>query len=132
VSDQFTIDGDLGKGRVFAKLGLSDVTWEEADLIEQVTGTPITKITLERAHEILAFQWIAVRRARPGTTFGEMTALTVGATRSVPDPAEGDGPDPTQAGDPARNPAPNDGTSDSPGSPASPTSSESDPGNGTG
>lgn len=97
MSDQFTVDGDPWAGKTFTKLSLPDITWAEADLIEQVTGTPITVLTLEKASELLAFSWIAVRRVCPQTTFGDLQAVRVGAIRSVPDPP-GERPDPTAAG----------------------------------
>lgn len=128
---KFEIDADPFRGQVFEYISQLDLTWDEAELVEEKLGFSLTAFNdPERgaalrgsARATVTFMWISVLRERPGTTWEEITATPRAALQIVPEP-----PDPTEA-QPTDPPTENSEPSTSPDSP---TTTGSDPGSGTG
>lgn len=121
---KFTVDAEGWRGETFEWLDPDSYLWAEADALEKVTGHSIgdiedVKTGLYRTANVSAGRlWLALKRARPETTFTVVRNLPINAVTyedTTPDepggePETGEAPDPTgPAGDDTGPPSPTPG-----------------------
>lgn len=128
---KFTIDAEPFTGEVYEYVTQDELTWTEASQVEERLGYSLTEYNDPQRGEALrgrslanvVFIWASIQRVRPQTTVNEVAATPRGALRVLPDAV-----DPTDGG-PATDLTTE--TTDGDISQPSPSTSESDRGNGT-
>jgi hypothetical protein len=126
---KFAIDVEPFAGQTYEYVPQDECTWAEASELEDAIGASLTDfydadrgpVLRSKARTNVAFLWIAIRRVRPQTTLDEVAATPRSALRLVPDVAN-----PTDAVTDSTTE-----TSDESTSPPSPSTLESDRGNGS-